>query len=560
MPDEKAPTKKKIHWKKLRHAGVLFPPDYVPHRIPLVYKGKKVKLTPAQEEVATMYAAMLETDYIKKPVLRANFWEGFKQVLGPGHTIKSLEGCNFRSIWEHLQAEKERKKALSKEEKQAIKEAKEAEEAVYKTALVDGRTETVGNFRVEPPGLFRGRGDHPKMGMIKKRVYPPDVTINIGKDEPVPKHPYQKSKMRWKEVVHDPTVTWLARWNDTINPRDIKYVWFAATSKVKAESDQAKYEKARELKRIIKKVRANYEADFDAPNDSYQGIQKRQMATALYLIDRLALRAGHEKGDDEADTVGTCTLKVQNVELLPSSTIRLDFLGKDSIKYENTVKVDKRVYKNIKSFVKNTAGGKKKGPSDMLFDTFDANDLNKELKSIMPGLSAKVFRTYNASSTLDQLLNDPENAGPKDVAELMAIKKKTLYDKANKEVAVLCNHQKAVPKGHSTQVDKLHEKIKEQKAKLKEVRAESKGKGKDDEKNEKKVERIKELIKKLKLQIETKEDLKQVALGTSKINYLDPRITVAWCKRAEMPIEKVFNKTLLNKFGWAMETTLKYRF
>lgn len=48
---------------------------------------------------------------------------------------------------------------------------------------------------------------------------------------------------------------------------------------------------------------------------------------------------------------------------------------------------------------------------------------------------------------------------------------------------------------------------------------------------------------------ETKEDLKTVALGTSKINYLDPRITVAWCKRHEVPIEKVgkrFIKKLLD--------------
>lgn len=28
--------------------------------------------------------------------------------------------------------------------------------------------------------------------------------------------------------------------------------------------------------------------------------------------------------------------------------------------------------------------------------------------------------------------------------------------------------------------------------------------------------------------LQVKEDLKTVALGTSKINYLDPRITVAW--------------------------------
>ncbi|KAK4851439.1 hypothetical protein QYF36_015178 [Acer negundo] len=37
----------------------------------------------------------------------------------------------------------------------------------------------------------------------------------------------------------------------------------------------------------------------------------------------------------------------------------------------------------------------------------------------------------------------------------------------------------------------------------------------------------------------TKEDLKSVALGMSKINYLNPRITVAWCKRHDVPIEKV---------------------
>jgi DNA topoisomerase-1 len=45
--------------------------------------------------------------------------------------------------------------------------------------------------------------------------------------------------------------------------------------------------------------------------------------------------------------------------------------------------------------------------------------------------------------------------------------------------------------------------------------------------------------------IHTKEDLKTVALGTSKINYLDPRITVAWCKRHEVPIEKVWTSSLV---------------
>eukprot|EP00965_Chrysotila_dentata_P061211 2027663-Pleurochrysis_carterae.AAC.7 len=34
-----------------------------------------------------------------------------------------------------------------------------------------------------------------------------------------------------------------------------------------------------------------------------------------------------------------------------------------------------------------------------------------------------------------------------------------------------------------------------------------------------------------------KEEIKNVSLGTSKINYNDPRITVAWCKLHDVPIQ-----------------------
>jgi hypothetical protein len=49
--------------------------------------------------------------------------------------------------------------------------------------------------------------------------------------------------------------------------------------------------------------------------------------------------------------------------------------------------------------------------------------------------------------------------------------------------------------------------------------------------------------------MQSKESLKTVSLGTSKINYLDPRITVAWCKAHEVPIEKIYTKVLLDKFN-----------
>ena len=63
---------------------------------------------------------------------------------------------------------------------------------------------------------------------------------------------------------------------------------------------------------------------------------------------------------------------------------------------------------------------------------------------------------------------------------------------------------------------------------------------------ERKIAQTNAKIDKMARDMKTKEDLKTVALGTSKINYLDPRISVAWCKRQEVPIEKV---SLLLVFG-----------
>ena len=60
-------------------------------------------------------------------------------------------------------------------------------------------------------------------------------------------------------------------------------------------------------------------------------------------------------------------------------------------------------------------------------------------------------------------------------------------------------------------------------------------------------------LNKLETQAVDKEENKTIALGTSKLNYLDPRITVAWCKKFEVPIEKVYTKTHRDKFRWAIE-------
>ena len=61
------------------------------------------------------------------------------------------------------------------------------------------------------------------------------------------------------------------------------------------------------------------------------------------------MRAGNEKEEGEtADTVGCCSLRVEHIELFEELdgkeyVVKFDFLGKDSIRYENSVPVEKRV-------------------------------------------------------------------------------------------------------------------------------------------------------------------------------------------------------------------------
>ena len=70
-------------------------------------------------------------------------------------------------MYEYFEAQRAAKKALSTAEKKELKAEKDRLEEPFTTCTLDGRKEKVGNFRVEPPGLFRGRGEHPRKGSLK---------------------------------------------------------------------------------------------------------------------------------------------------------------------------------------------------------------------------------------------------------------------------------------------------------------------------------------------------------------------------------------------------------
>ncbi|KAG8526991.1 uncharacterized protein KY384_008420 [Bacidia gigantensis] len=624
-------------WTTLQHNGVVFPPEYepLPKNVKLRYDGKPLRLAPEAEEVATFFGSMLNSTHnVENPTFVKNFFEDFQKILkdtggasdkeGNKVSIKDFKRCDFQPIFDYFDAQRTEKKAQPASEKKRLKAEKDETEAPYLYCTWDGRKQKVGNFRVEPPGLFRGRGEHPKTGRVKSRVKPEQITINIGKEAMVPAPP---EGHRWKDIKHDQEGTWLAMWQENINSA-YKYVMLAANSDVKGQSDHKKFEKARELKKHIDRIRKHYRAELKD-----ELMANRQRATAMYLIDEFALRAGNEKGEDEAETVGCCSLKFEHISLRPPNTVIFDFLGKDSIRFYDEVKVDEQVFKNLKIFKKSP-----KSEGDDIFDRLTTSSLNKHLQNFMPGLTAKVFRTYNASFTMSNLLRDMKSRGtvPEKIKD---------YNDANRKVAILCNHKRTVAAGHGAQMEKLGDRlkgVKYQKWRVKQQMLDidpkhKKRKGEayfeldDDldqqwiqehqaylvEEDRKKIEKkfnkeneklvsggqkemkhkeledrlqaVKELEKKfgrenkkgkveaegkapsierceanlqkldqrigtMEVQAEDKESNKEVALGTSKINYIDPRLTVVFCKKFDLPIEKIFSKTLREKFEWAIKS------
>ena len=151
----------------------------------------------------------------------------------------------------------------------------------------------------------------------------------------------------------------------------------------------------------------------------------------------------------------------------------------------------------------------------------------------------------------------------------------SFYNDANRQVALLCNHQRAESKLHAPMMAKMLEKAELMEAEIRDLKhhrdhltkGEKPRKQKSSIKLPSNAQLCKKKLKDMKIRMakhssdmKLKEDNKLVALGTSKINYMDPRISVAFCKKHELPIEKVFPGTVRTKFPWAMHAPMNYNF
>lgn len=207
----------------------------------------------------------------------------------------------------------------------------------------------------------------------QRRVPPEAITINHTLGDKAHPPPQPPPGRKWKEVKEDRSTTWLAFWIENINGQ-YKYMYLDATSQFKSNSDREKFEKARNLDKVVKKLRKN----IDNMLSSKQRLE-RQLGTVIWLIDNYSLRAGNEKGDEEAATYGVCSLLVEHVKALndAKNQVKLEFLGKDSMRFKETLNVPERIFKNFKMFTQSTRDAKGavavKKKTDEIFDKVDVS-------------------------------------------------------------------------------------------------------------------------------------------------------------------------------------------
>jgi DNA topoisomerase-1 len=386
-----------------------------------------------------------------------------------------------------------------------------------------------------------GRGQHPLRGKWKPRVTHQDVTLNLGEDAPAPEG-------TWQNIIHDHSSTWLATWIEKLTGKR-KYVWLHDSSTLRQTNDKEKYDKAVKLERHIGKVQKEIINRMLKTRD----INQKKIATVCYLIFRLAMRVGDEKDPEEADTVGASTLRVEHINFPFNSGkryIEFNFLGKDSVPWQKTLEVNSEdtqgLYNNLKLFMSSKEGGAH------IFDGITSGKVNAFLRSIdpknVPGLTAKVFRTYIATKTLKESLANPPLRIDKSSSQAHKI---YVAKMANLKAAITCNHKKGIdPRNPASKksLEQFEESIKKKQETIEELKkaiAEKKWK------KESQRKRMEERIERVEMQLKLQKETRDYNLGTSLRNYIDPRVMRAWLLYIDLDWNTIYTTTLRRKFKWA---------
>lgn len=542
----------RFKWQTLQHNGIAFPPEYKPRGISISILGEQYLLNADQEELIYAWSKKKDTHYVRDNVFESNFMIDLRSVLPPRFgsvtKITELDLSNaYRLVDEEnrlKEGEKERIRNLPRDERKVISQSKKNERerirSIYGLATVDGVTVEIANWLVEPPGLFMGRGQHPLRGRWKPRVQPQDVILNLGENAEVPEG-------NWKAIVNDHTSTWLATWMEKLTDKR-KYMWLHDSSALRQNSDKEKYDRANTLGKHIDRVHEKIVSKMINSKD----LSQKKLSTVCYLINKLAMRVGDEKDPDEADTVGASTLRVEHIRFPVNhgvKSIEFNFLGKDSVPWQKSLEINSRdtdaLYTNIKLFMKD------KKSNEQIFDGITSAKVNSFLRTIdknkVPGLTAKVFRTYIATQIVRDALAHPPIKVNKESSEMEKI---YVAKKANLVAAVTCNHKKGIDVNNPASqqaLERFQKSVENKEAVIRKIENDiSSHKWKTDLQKKRMMVRLEKVQITLRLQKETRD----YNLGTSLRNYIDPRVLKSWANHLDLDWKKLFTATLQRKFRW----------
>ncbi len=535
--------------KSLKHNGI-FVPQYEHKGFTIKIQGHTIKLTPKSEQMAVAWIRKRQST-VSPPdkLFMKNFMREFLEQLKTENIptcgflgsfaqeyIKKIENysanditnpsaaihqdIDFSEVANYVEAEKQKKAKMTSEEKKQLtaerKVKREELKSKFAVAEVDGQKLEIANWTAEPSCLFAGRGDHPQRGKWKDGPREEDIILNLPKDVSVPPG-------KWKGVVWEPNKMYVAKWEDKLTGK-IKYVWFSDSAFLKQNREKEKFKKAETLGKQIGKIEDYILRNLDSKDEN-----RRKVATVCWLILNPNMRVGDEKDPDEADTVGAITLRKEHITFEGDDTLHFDFLGKDSVRWIKNVKAPPEVIKNIKYFGDNS--------KEYLFKGIDSKKVSRFLSEKMPGLTAKVFRTWRCTKTVtEELAKSGVKKDDPDYEKMYAAKM------ANLKVAEVANHKRKIPPTFQDRLAKKETRLKELEAQLVQKKAEGK-----------KTESLAARIEKAKLDIELTKLTREYNLGTSLKSYIDPTAYMKWAKKVNFNLEKFYPTTLRKKFSWALK-------
>ena len=132
-----------------------------------------VRLTAYEEQLAHYWAQTIGLEWEENQFYKKNFAEQFMVRLKSQHKhITDFDKFDFNPIKLDQERHKEEKKKIPAEVKKQAKLQKDLKDKFYAYAIVDDIMERVNGSLIEPPTLFKGRGKHPRAGMMKPRITP----------------------------------------------------------------------------------------------------------------------------------------------------------------------------------------------------------------------------------------------------------------------------------------------------------------------------------------------------------------------------------------------------